>query len=89
MENLLNGQPYYTAPETGAIYIPIPADVAALALGGEGCSCAFCKAHPDLPARWDTLVIPGGNDRQPSTFTVHMPELGAGNRPDWLQLGRK
>lgn len=60
--NHLNGLPYYTARETGAIYIRLPEQVAAVI--DDGCDCAYCKAHPGKPARWDTLVVPGGNDER-------------------------
>lgn len=41
-----------------------------------GCSCAYCKAHPELTPRWDTLAVAldkpaEGND---CTWTVHMPD---------------
>jgi hypothetical protein len=85
--NALNGCDIYTAPETGAIYIPLPREAWAPA---GACVCEHCRRTGATEAFWDTLVIPGGNDRQPTTFTVHMPELQrySVDIPTWLQRGR-
>jgi hypothetical protein len=84
----MNALLFYTAPDTGAIYIPLPRSAWTPALpddnGRSICSCSFCKGADGY---WDTLVIPGQNDKQPYTFTVHMPELQTGNVPKWLTRG--
>ena len=84
--NSLNGVRYYVAKETGAIYIPLPYQCWSPALpdaqGEHNCNCPYCKG---AEAWWDTLVIPGGNDKLGTTFTVHMPQLQIGNIPDFLK----
>lgn len=84
--NALNRLRFYTAVGTGAIYIALPQELWSPALPDEAgqsiCHCAVCKGANGY---WDTLVIPGLNDRQPYTFTVHMPELQTGRAPDWLR----
>lgn len=86
MPNLLNGLRVYTVKETGAKYIPLPKDAWSPALpleGGESpCDCPYCKGANSY---WDTLVIPGKNDRSGTTFTVHMPQLQVGDIPVWLK----
>lgn len=86
MTNLLNGVRYYTAKETGAVFIPLPREMWAPALPDCGpCSCNYCK-RGDGTAYWDTLVIPGQNDKSGTTFTVHMPALHAGGEtPEFLK----
>lgn len=81
--NPLNGLRFYRNKDTGAVYIPLPK-----AQWGQGpwtesgaCTCGKC----DGSGKWDTLVIPGSNDRQPTTFTVHLPELQTGKPPSWLK----
>ena len=83
MTNLLNGQRYFTVTETGAIYVPLPRELWGSSPWTEAgpCTCGRC----DGSGLWDTLVIPGKNDRSGTTFTVHMPELQNGNRPEWLK----
>lgn len=81
--NPLNGLRMYTVTETGAIYITLPQSLwgsSAWTDGGK-CTCGKC----DGSGLWDTLVIPGKNDHSGTTFTVHMPELQTGKRPDWLK----
>ena len=90
----MNGQPFFTAKNGGAIYVPLPRDVATPIDGG--CGCSFCKAHPDITPAWDTVVIPlnephrcgvDGCERTWTT-TVHFPELAhAAQTPDWLVRG--
>lgn len=86
MNNLLNGVRYYTAKETGAVFIPLPRELWAPALmdadGNHSCDCPQCKG---ADAWWDTLVIPGHNDRSGTTFTVHMPQLQIGMVPEFLK----
>jgi len=42
----------------------------------DGCSCDYCKAHPDKTPAWDTLVVPIRCDPRKAdfTYTVHMPD---------------
>jgi len=68
----LNGSNFYTALETGAIFIALPRE--AWRSAGT-CVCHVCKASNASEAFWDTLVIPGRNDKGTYAFTVHMPEL--------------
>jgi hypothetical protein len=89
----LNGANFYTAKETGAIFIALPREAWRPIDGG--CQCSVCKASGATEAFWDTLVIPGRNDKGTYAFTVHMPELhrqGAGVRnpqgEHWLIAGR-
>lgn len=82
MSNLLNGLLIYVARETGAFYIPLPREQwgqSAWTDGGK-CFCGKC----DGSGLWDTLVVPGKNDKQSHTFTIHCPELQTGNIPEWL-----
>lgn len=75
-QNPLNGQVFYTHSDTGAVYVPLPREAWAPIDGG--CMCQECVPSGERKpavAYWDTLVIPGWNDRQPYTFTVHFPEL--------------
>lgn len=83
MTNPFNGLRIYTVEETGAKYIPLPREQwGSSAWTDSGpCTCGKC----DGSGLWDTLVIPGTNDKQAFTFTVHMPELQTGNAPKWLR----
>jgi hypothetical protein len=58
----------------GAIYMRLPQD---LQRECGGCSCDYCKAHPEIKPAWDTLVVSGERqtriDRDWS-WTVHMPD---------------
>jgi hypothetical protein len=43
-----------------------------------GCSCDYCKAHPEHEPMWDTLVIdtrPPSKKRRETTTLCHYPEL--------------
>ena len=53
------------------VYVRIPADHAETICGG--CACDYCKAHPHLTPKWDTLCVPAGRDANLHTWTVHMP----------------
>jgi hypothetical protein len=43
-----------------------------------GCSCTYCRNHPDSRPMWDTLAIPldpiGSTPDRRGTWTVHAPE---------------
>lgn len=42
-----------------------------------GCSCSYCKAHPEETPRWDTLAVAVDKPDGPDTcWTVHMPDAG-------------
>jgi hypothetical protein len=81
--SFLNGSPFYTATKTGAVYIPLPQQ-AWVSVGA--CSCSRCKGAEGF---WDTMVVPGSNDRQAWTWTCHMPELQKGEAPAWLVRGHR
>lgn len=69
----LNGAPIIHRCET-ALYVRIPYEMALPCDGG--CHCEYCKAHPNLTPKWDTLCLPL-QVKKPSdnyAFTVHMPE---------------
>jgi hypothetical protein len=54
-----------------AIYLRIPRSLAKdIELG---CSCDYCKAHPDKTPKWDTLCVPLKGSYQ-YACTVHMPD---------------
>lgn len=53
----------------GTTFIKLPAGLQREIPGG--CQCAYCKAHPAKPPKWDTLASDGN-----SSWTVHYPELG-------------
>ena len=47
---------------------------AALALPIDGgCSCAYCKAHPEHVPSWDCLAV--SDDKSSSAWTVHYPSV--------------
>lgn len=77
----MNGLTFYTSG-TGAIYVPLPREVWRSC--GE-CHCPECQGREGF---WDTLVVPGANDGQPYTFTVHFPKLRT-ECPDWLTRGHR
>src|SRR6185295_12512323 len=60
------------------IFVRIPP---ALSAHIDGCSCDYCKAHPDNPPAWDTLAIPKLQDTDAKdygfTYTGHMPEVSS------------
>ena len=56
-----------------AIYMRIPTDVSTVIEWG--CDCPYCKAHPDILPRWDTLAITTEKSKSyDATWTVHMPD---------------
>jgi hypothetical protein len=92
--NALNGLTFYTHEETGAIFIPLPSSAWTPALPGLGpCSCPDCAGKPDNVPMWDTLVIPGDNDRHniryTTTYTIHAPGLQVGRLLPGLTLGHR
>jgi hypothetical protein len=52
------------------LFMPLPGDLRRPIEGG--CSCAFCKAHPDLVPQWDVVAC---SPASPYAWTVHYPEL--------------
>jgi len=59
----------------GHVYMRIPADLQKPITGG--CSCSFCRQHPDRTPMWDTLAVttraPKDGDHD-HAWTIHMPE---------------
>jgi hypothetical protein len=55
----------------GKLFVALPVELQRTIEGG--CSCAYCKAHPDKTPMWDTLAIDARAQRH--TWTVHYPEL--------------
>lgn len=47
-----------------------------------GCCCAYCKAHPELTPRWDTLAVAVDKPIEANDYawTVHMPDASAIHR---------
>ena len=57
-----------------AIYIRVPSE---LQLPCNGCDCDYCKAHPELEPKWDTVAVPVFPSKLDVTWTVHMPDAKA------------
>jgi hypothetical protein len=57
----------------GAIYIRIPQDLQREK--SDGCTCNYCRTHPDQPPMWDTLVVNNGTGPL---------EAGPHPRPEYL-----
>ena len=58
------------------IFIPLPPEL--WRTTGNECCCAWCKAHPELPSMWDTMVVSAKPPKKGATdFTsmCHYPEL--------------
>jgi hypothetical protein len=55
------------------VYVRLPR---ALQQPTNGCSCPYCREHPDDPPMWDTLAIPLYPKQHPDAyaFTVHAPD---------------
>lgn len=81
--NPFNGLRTYIVKETGAVYIPLPKEHWGQSDWTDTgkCTCGKC----DGSGQWDTLVIPGHNDKSGSTFTIHFPELQTGKLPQWFK----
>lgn len=47
----------------------------------DGCSCTYCRAHPDEPPMWDALAIPLYASPDDHAFTVHAPEWRPEKQP--------
>lgn len=65
----LNGVPITRVGDT--LFVPLPQLIQREIEGG--CSCDFCKAHPDKIPAWDTLALAASGEGH--TWTVHYPEL--------------
>jgi hypothetical protein len=63
-----------------SIFIPLPL---ALQRPCGGCSCAWCKKHPQYEPAWDTLAVPAMPERgrRDTTWTVHYPQLNSEHLP--------
>lgn len=77
MPNLTNGMKVL-GRNGGTLFVRLPDE---LQTPCNGCSCAWCKAHPDKTPMWDTLAIAiskpsKGTD---TTWTVHMPDPSDAN----------
>jgi hypothetical protein len=57
----------------GTIFVPLPKESQSVIEGG--CTCNYCKAHPELTPMWDTLAIATKARGSDHTWTVHYPEL--------------
>jgi hypothetical protein len=63
----------------GAIYLRLPQD---LQRDCGGCSCDYCKAHPDERPMWDTLAVSierTTRHERDWSWTIHMPDPP----PEW------
>jgi hypothetical protein len=71
MSSTGNGWPVVdvrTEGSTIVVYLRIPRELQSPC---DGCSCAYCTAHPaEIPA-WDTLAVCA--ERGDHSWTVHMP----------------
>lgn len=56
--------------EVRTVYVRIPAEHSTPIDGG--CCCDYCKAHPALVPRWDTLAVCA--ERGDYSWTVHYPD---------------
>lgn len=56
-----------------AIFLRLPAELCRPISGG--CTCAYCKARPELTPTWDTLGVPHDQPGlHTTTWTLHMPD---------------
>jgi hypothetical protein len=73
----MSGQNVYVSQDGSTLYVAIPRELAADIPGG--CDCPYCKKHPDITPKWDTLALaakPKGDTAEHS-WTVHCPDRGA------------
>ena len=79
----MNGQPIFVSHDESTLFIPIPADLAAPVTGG--CQCDYCKAHRDVPARWDAIALRAKpkNTEGEHVWTVHLPDRGGLRMYGW------
>jgi len=76
MTETMDGQKIYVSKDGSTLYVAIPREIAADVTGG--CDCPYCKLHPDIAPKWDTVAIaakPKG-DKAERTWTVHCPDRG-------------
>lgn len=53
------------------VFVALPVGTGELIQGG--CRCPYCKDHPGLEPRWDTLAIDANGKGR--TTTVHYPDF--------------
>jgi hypothetical protein len=76
MTETMDGQSIYVSKDGSTLYVAIPRELAADVTGG--CDCPYCKLHPDVAPKWDTVAMaakPKGNKAE-RTWTVHCPDRG-------------
>lgn len=69
----MNGQDIFVSGDGSTLFVPIPRELAA---DCGHCDCDYCKAHPDVTPKWDTLALAANpKDRNGEhTWTVHLPD---------------
>lgn len=53
------------------LFVALPVELQRTIEGG--CSCPYCKSHPNQTPMWDTLAIDAKAQRH--TWIVHYPEM--------------
>jgi hypothetical protein len=66
---MLNGAK--TTRRNDTVFVALPIEAQRPIAGG--CSCDWCKTHPDRTPMWDTLAVPA--DGKGAAQTVHFPEF--------------
>ncbi len=72
--NLTNGLPVL-GRRGNTVFIRLPDELQVVIEGG--CKCPYCKEHPGVAAKWDTLAVgqeKPTDGRTDYTWTVHMPD---------------
>ena len=74
MNETMSGQPIFISADKSTLFIPIPRELAADVPGR--CACPYCKEHPKITPKWDTLALRAkvGNTEGEHTSTVHLPD---------------
>jgi hypothetical protein len=79
MKNLTNGMSVLGRRD-GVVFIRLPDELAVPIAadpsnpGVPACRCPYCKAHPELTPKWDTLAVQQQSGKPDHTWTVHMPD---------------